>query len=574
MRQAPLAARLLASVAGLVASSAFLSAQCGITQPLGTNIGAGDDTVSAAQALGFNFPFNGNNYDTIFVSSNGFVYLGTASTPQPTNSLCCNGVSGTLLASTLPMICGLWMDLYPPGAGSVNFNTFTSPNRATITWDQVPEYVNQGSNTFQITLTDTGEIDFYWSPGVMNLSHTMLVGWSQGGGAADPGATDFSTAPLSTSAITAYQLFNAGTFDMAGNGFAAIPTGSNYLVVPAPCARTATYGQGCPQPATMYEDFPGSAFDLSGTAIHAIYTGGGYLFTNCSANCWEPNFTGALALTDDSLATGLALGFTMPFFGGGSTSTIDVCSNGYIWMNSGSSTSADFSPSVAELLSNPARLCPLWFDFNPSAGGTIYFDTFPGRAVVTWNGVYAFGTTSPNTMQIQLFQNGDFIVNWQSVTNNSSTNTGAALFGYSQGNGSVDPGNRDVSASLPFSTGAGGTPVNYHALAGSRPVLGTTFTGEASDLPASTLMAIVNYGFLNPGIGLDFLGMTGCTLHADILFSLPVSLTLPTGTSSFRVPNLPTIIGASINSQCVGVAPGVNTANLFASNGLTLTFGN
>ena len=235
--------------AALAASTALATAQCSITLPLGTNLGLVlDDSLSGQTPLGFQFPFNGLNYDSVYVCSNGFLYLfdSAGAVPPPTSTTWIPSIA-TILASTSPMICGPWLDLAPNNGGTVNFNTFPgSPASATITWDQVPEVGQSNLNSFQLRLWDNGQMDFYWSPNVLNISHDAMVGWSEGNNTADPGATNFSSAPLNTAAVTAYELFGAGTFDLSGRGFTAIPIGNRYLIVPAPCATSLAYGQGCP----------------------------------------------------------------------------------------------------------------------------------------------------------------------------------------------------------------------------------------------------------------------------------------------------------------------------------------
>ena len=55
------------------------SAQCFETN-FGTQIGLGDDTLLAAQAIGFNFPMAGVNHTHIIPNTNGVAFLHTAAT--------------------------------------------------------------------------------------------------------------------------------------------------------------------------------------------------------------------------------------------------------------------------------------------------------------------------------------------------------------------------------------------------------------------------------------------------------------------------------------------------------------
>ncbi|MGE3171493.1 MAG: hypothetical protein AB7O97_02630 [Planctomycetota bacterium] len=120
-------------------------------------------------------------------------------------------------------------------------------------------------------------------------------------------------------------------------------------------------------------------------------------------NCFDLNIGTDLLLTDDGVAAALPLGFTFNF-GGVAYTDICVCSNGFIWLGP-TSSGGDFSPSTAELLSNPPRICPLWTDMNPSAVGSghVYYNTIPGvSATITWAGVFEFGGTNAIEMQMVL----------------------------------------------------------------------------------------------------------------------------------------------------------------------------
>jgi hypothetical protein len=77
----------------------------------------------------------------------------------------------------------------------------------TVTFSGVPEFISTGANTFSVTLFDTG--DFVITYGDVSATDG-LAGASEGGGAADPGATDLSAnGPYSKSGTT-YELFNGG----------------------------------------------------------------------------------------------------------------------------------------------------------------------------------------------------------------------------------------------------------------------------------------------------------------------------------------------------------------------------
>lgn len=173
------------------------------------------------------------------------------------------------------------------------------------------------------------------------------------------------------------------------------------------------------------------------------------------ATCWDNNIGQDLGLIDDSLATGLVLPFNFPLPGGGTTNSIDVCSNGYVWLVSGSSTAADYTPTVAELLADPARLAPAWTDLNPTQGGSVHFTASAASAVITWKGVPEFLANGRCTMQLQLYPSGAFVLAYRELPPGMTHDLFA---GVSAGNGATDPGEVDLS-SAPLSSS--GVPVLY-----------------------------------------------------------------------------------------------------------------
>ncbi|MFN9948367.1 MAG: hypothetical protein ACK56S_16135, partial [Planctomycetota bacterium] len=106
--------------------------------------------------------------------------------------------------------------------------------------------------------------------------------------------------------------------------------------------------------------------------------------------CFQTNFGANLALTDDSVAVGLPLGFNFPKPGGGTTPSISVSSNGFVWLGV-NADSGCCAGSETKLLTQMARIAPFWLDLapDPAAGGAVWFNTFaasgnvPASAVVT-----------------------------------------------------------------------------------------------------------------------------------------------------------------------------------------------
>ena len=153
-----------------------------------------DDDSHGPFNLPFTFPYPGGSTNAIDISSNGFVWL-QAGNP---NSRCCNGDSFQFVSDPAS-IAVLWQDLYPPGValGDGVFFDVVGTTEAHITWVNVPEFFNVGSNTCQITLRSNGSFRLSWG-NVANISHDAIVGISDGFGSSVPGSIDFSAGPFVT----------------------------------------------------------------------------------------------------------------------------------------------------------------------------------------------------------------------------------------------------------------------------------------------------------------------------------------------------------------------------------------
>jgi len=124
------------------------------------SIGIRMPTVSAcddcfeARNISFAFPFYGNSYSTIYVSSNGFITFGAGSSqianyPLPSTSAPAN------------LIDILHDDLYPVSGGGIYF--LDEGNKVTVQYDSVPAYDGSGYYTCQAVLKNDGTITLYYS---------------------------------------------------------------------------------------------------------------------------------------------------------------------------------------------------------------------------------------------------------------------------------------------------------------------------------------------------------------------------------------------------------------------------
>jgi hypothetical protein len=151
----------------------------------GANLGLTDDSVSGAQALGFAMPYPGGVTSNVYVSSNGFVWAQSS-----TDNGCCTGDPTTFLTGGARWAQN-WADLNPGAGGTVQFDVDPSGTAAYVTFTSVPEYGTSNLQTFQVAFFSNGNVEYrYQACG--QLSHQVLAGWTQGGGAIDPGSMDIS----------------------------------------------------------------------------------------------------------------------------------------------------------------------------------------------------------------------------------------------------------------------------------------------------------------------------------------------------------------------------------------------
>ncbi len=156
----------------------------------------GDDDTEEV-ALGFTFPYQGADWTSVFVNSNGNLTFGGGDTDFS------ESVSEFL--NELPRIAPLWDDLSPNNGGQVIFDS--GADWATVSFVGVPEFVSTGANTFSVTMRADGSVSIAY--GAVSATDG-LVGVTEGGGAADPGASDLSSSATWPAAGTTYELFNGG----------------------------------------------------------------------------------------------------------------------------------------------------------------------------------------------------------------------------------------------------------------------------------------------------------------------------------------------------------------------------
>lgn len=179
-----------------------------------------DDTTSVA--LSFNFPYEGTNYTTIHVGTNGCIQLGSL------------GTDGDIdydhwiyfeefINDAAPELCPLNTDLDLSTTGTIHFNDLG--DHAVITWNEVGTNAEETHlSSFQVQLWNTGRIVFGYN-GILDGAGEDLLGSLDEGivvgitisDNVDPGPVDLSNGPFSTGP-TAYQRWCYDTADSCGVG--------------------------------------------------------------------------------------------------------------------------------------------------------------------------------------------------------------------------------------------------------------------------------------------------------------------------------------------------------------------
>jgi hypothetical protein len=323
----------------------------------GTDLGLGDDSFAfvklASPAI---VSIYGSTFTGIYVGSNGYI---TFTEGDQTYSESLANQFDTLRVS------GLFDDLSPNAGGQVSWKQLS--NRVVVTWENVPEYGTNNSNTFQIALFYDGSIQISWTSVDAILG---IVGLSDGLGVPpDFQETDFSelstTPPPPVSGFPVEQFTTgADAFDLSFMSVTFDPTADE------------------------------TAYDLSLQQITKLPT--------------EPSGGTNLALGDDASAFVKLASPAMVSIYGNSFSGFYVGSNGYITFTGGDTEYSD----TLENQFNTLRVSGFFHDLNPSAGGKVSWKQLDDRAAVTWQNVPEYGQTSSNTFQIELFFDGRIRLSW------------------------------------------------------------------------------------------------------------------------------------------------------------------
>ena len=337
-----------------------------------------------------------------------------------------------------------------------------------------------------------------------------------------------------------------------------------------PTANAVSVGTGCGAcSSSFYEYFGGAAgFDLANNGMALTWNNGSYLVGTSTATWVAPVGTN-LNLTDDS-ETSVSLPFSLPY-PGGSTATLQVCSNGFVSPGFGNGTS--YTPDVAAFLGGARpRWAACWHDLLPSGASNVYVDSSAAVVRVTWLNVANYGSGGANTFQYQFLPNGNVHILWQAMTAAGN----AYLVGYTPGGGAIDPGARDLSAALPVGFTQCGVDRRGLALAAdSMPVLGTTVHLTTTNVPPGSPFGatLVSFTEAVPATNLAPIGMPGCEGHVIGGSTWLVSSPGLTFALALGIPNVSSFIGTNVIAQAFTLSPPITPLGAISSNGVELLLG-
>jgi len=149
----------------------------------GVPLALGDDDDETIRTP-FEFPFYGESYDRVFVSSDGNLTFGRPDSASASRSLA-RAVSGP------PRIAPLFADLDPSRTAAA-VRVWMGADRAVVTWDGVPQFRSFGTGprqSFQAVLHDDGRIEMHYRTATLSES---VVGVMPGGGLGEAFPADFS----------------------------------------------------------------------------------------------------------------------------------------------------------------------------------------------------------------------------------------------------------------------------------------------------------------------------------------------------------------------------------------------
>ncbi len=120
---------------------------------VGEALSMSDDDNQGPFGINFDFPFYGQEFNTLRICSNGWISF-TSSNTSYSNY----GIPGTSAPENL--VAPFWDDMDPTSGGMIYY--YSSDDSAIVSWVDMPHYDEGGPYTYQIILTSAGTITFQY----------------------------------------------------------------------------------------------------------------------------------------------------------------------------------------------------------------------------------------------------------------------------------------------------------------------------------------------------------------------------------------------------------------------------
>lgn len=346
---------------------------------MGTPVALSDDSYAGPFEIGFPFPFYGEAPTQVYIGSNGL--LGFADSPD-LSSLSNTGLPNADAPNGI--ICAFWDDLNPGAGGSVRYYGDAGLGRFIVQFTDVPAYGGSVPMTFQVILSQGGDVLVRY----LDLDENDLTG-----------AT-------------------VGMENAAGDaGLQVNLNGAGAAIGDGVCVR-------------LFAPHPSGGSGGGGYAWSNSLAAGGPVFN------WV-DISGAtdLGLSGDDETVVVNLPFAFPFQGAVFTS-VAVCSNGWVGFNT--SDEAEYYNVPIPTAGEPDNaIFALWDDLYLPEGGAVYYfdDSANGRVFFQWHDIPHISSSDEHfTFQAILDSNGDVTLQYLDVPEGLAASSSVGL---ENGDGSV-----------------------------------------------------------------------------------------------------------------------------------------
>lgn len=339
----------------------------------GTPLALTGDDQSLTLALPFAFPFYGNAYTSVDVTSNGFLSFNIGEYPSFVPAALPNGFEPN------NAIYPYWTDLYLPAGGAVFAQYDAGLNRMLIQWNEVPQILTYSLTvTFQVALYADGRIEMnyrdmpevYCTSGVVGLEN------------------------VDGSVALPIRNFTAGSVMEDNLSIRILP--------PAP-RPTRGEGSGYAWINSLDPQGPDPVWrDISALGVN-------------------------LGLVQDDQTVDVTLPFAFPFCGMSQTA-MQVCSNG--WLGFNHDLPFYFNQPLPSYDGPHNAIFAFWDDLYFYPQGVVYYlnEATLGRVIVQWDHVMGLdGVSGPYTFQLQLYSNGEIYLCYADLGNQAVSSATVGL---------------------------------------------------------------------------------------------------------------------------------------------------